>query len=154
MEFQKISPKIDETGSSRNQNFWQQFQDLWEAVQRKDIPDQIKEKLNGCIEEINLHPSGDKSFYKIVRKQQNSIIQILEKELKIVTINYYTYLWMAIGTGGFGLPIGVAFGYSIGNMAMLGIGLPIGVAIGMALGASMDKKAKEQGRQLDIMLKY
>lgn len=154
MEFQKISPKIDETGRLRNQKFWEQFQNLWIVIQTKEIPDIVKEKLNVCIEEINLYPRGDKGFYKLVRKQQNKIIQILEKELKIVTINYYTYLWMAIGTGGFGLPIGVVFGYSIGNMAMLGIGLPIGIAIGIALGASMDKKAKEQGRQLNIMLKY
>jgi hypothetical protein len=38
----------------------------------------------------------------------------------------------------------------LGNMAYLAIGLPVGMPIGMAIGAQMDKKAKEEGRQLAI----
>ncbi len=54
----------------------------------------------------------------------------------------------------FGIPLGVAFGISIGNMGLLGIGLPIGMVIGMAVGSVMDKKAVESGRQLDLEIKY
>jgi hypothetical protein len=49
----------------------------------------------------------------------------------------------------FGLPLGVAFGAALGNMAFLGIGLPIGMSIGIALGNGMDTKAKNEGRQLE-----
>jgi hypothetical protein len=55
---------------------------------------------------------------------------------------------------GFGIPIGVAFGASLGNMAFLGIGLPIGLATGIAVGSGMDKKAFEEGRRLDVEIKY
>lgn len=75
---------------------------------------------------------------------------MLEKEHKIVPKNYYQSLWMLLGMAAFGLPIGAAFGASIGNMAFLSIGLPIGMVIGLAMGAGMDKKALKEGRQLDV----
>jgi hypothetical protein len=61
---------------------------------------------------------------------------------------------MAIGMSAFGIPLGVAFGTSLGNMGLLGIGIPIGMVIGMAIGSGMDKKAFEEGRQLDLEMKY
>jgi len=50
----------------------------------------------------------------------------------------------------FGLPIGVLFSQSLDNMAFIGMGLPIGLVIGMVLGQEKDKKAKENGLQLDL----
>jgi len=79
---------------------------------------------------------------------------LLEKELKIVPKGYYQNLWIALGICVFGLPIGVVFGTSLDNMGLLGIGLPIGVAIGYVLGSRMDKKASEEGRQLDVKTTY
>ena len=76
-----------------------------------------------------------------------------EKELKIVTKNYYRNLWMVLGMSAFGLPLGVAFGLSLGNIGLLAIGLPIGMAIGTLVGSKLDKKALESGKQLDIELK-
>lgn len=54
----------------------------------------------------------------------------------------------------FGIPMGVAFGLSIGNLGMLGIGLPIGMGIGVAAGTVMDNKAFKEGRQLDFENDY
>jgi len=36
----------------------------------------------------------------------------------------------------------------------MAIGLPIGLGFGAALGSSMDKKAMEEGRQIDVELKF
>ncbi|MFW5708571.1 MAG: hypothetical protein ACOC12_11640, partial [Bacteroidota bacterium] len=82
--------------------------------------------------------------------KQANIFSFLEKELKLVPANYYRNTWLAIGMAAFGLPIGAAFGILTGNIALIGIGLPIGLAVGMALGSEMDKKAAEEGRQLDL----
>lgn len=49
-----------------------------------------------------------------------------------------------------GRPLGVAVGASLRDMAFLAIGRPIGMVIGMDNGAGMDKKAGEEGRQLDF----
>jgi hypothetical protein len=53
-----------------------------------------------------------------------------------------------------GLPLGVAFGVSVGNLGLLGLGLPIGMAIGIAIGTAMDKKALQEGRQLNVEIKH
>ena len=75
---------------------------------------------------------------------------MIEKELMLVPKNTFRNRWMAIGMAAFGIPIGMAFGVSMGNMAFLAIGIPIGMSIGIAIGTGMDKKAFEEGRQLDI----
>jgi len=82
--------------------------------------------INKDIEDLNsISCSGDE-LRKLVRTKQTSIIKILENELKVVTKNYYRNLWLAIGMAAFGVPIGVAIGTSLGNMAFMGIGFPIG----------------------------
>jgi hypothetical protein len=50
--------------------------------------------------------------------------------------------------------MGVAFGISLGNLGLLGLGLPIGMAVGVGVGSMMDKKALQEGRQLDFEVKY
>ncbi len=90
----------------------------------------------------------------IIKKKQTRIIKLLEKEVKLVPKNYYRNLWLVLGMVTFGIPIGVAFGTSLGNMAFIGIGLPIGLAIGIAVGSGLDKKAFEEERTLDVEIKY
>lgn len=133
--------------------YYKQFEDLLKAIQKHDIPQEIQDFINAGIERQNKLNLPLKSLRKDLRTFQNEIVKRLEKELKLVPINYYRYLWMAIGVGAFGLPLGVAFGSAAGNMGMIGVGLPLGLVIGMAFGSKLDKKAKEQGRQLDVELK-
>jgi len=68
--------------------------------------------------------------------------------------NHYRALWLVLGMSVFGLPIGVLYGFLIGNMGLLGTGLCFGMAIGVALGAGLDKKALKEGRQLDLEIRY
>jgi hypothetical protein len=39
-------------------------------------------------------------------------------------------------------------------MAFMGIGMPIGIPIGLAIGSGLDKKAAEEGRQLDVEISF
>lgn len=59
-------------------------------------------------------------------------------------------MWLAVGMAAIGIPFGVVFGISLDNMSFLGIGIPIGMGIGIAIGTAMDKKARDEGRQLDL----
>ena len=63
-------------------------------------------------------------------------------------------MWLGLGMAVFGVPIGVFLGVSIENMGMIGVGIPIGMAVGIAIGTSMDKKALEEGRQLNVSMEY
>ena len=131
-----------------------QLKTFLNLIKRKDLSDKVILGINKNIEEINNSLLTGTGLQKLIKRQQNDIAKLLEKELKIVPKNYYRNFWLIIGMSAFGVPIGVALGISTGNMALLAVGLPIGMAIGLTVGSAMDKKANEEGRQLDIELKY
>ena len=122
-------------------------------MNKRDIPNLLVDTLNREIEEINAAILSEKGWKTTIKKKQFKILRQLEKELKIVPINYYRNMWLAIGIGGIGIPIGFLIGTGLGSMAFLGLGMPVGLAIGLPVGMGMDKKAKVEGRQLDVEVK-
>jgi len=131
-----------------------QLDAVLKQLQKKTLPSTVIEGINRYIEELNTSSEKDRKFNKLVKKKQTELLRFVEKEAKIVPRNYYRNMWLAIGMSAFGLPLGVAFGLSIGNMGLMALGLPIGMVIGISLGTSMDKKAFNEGRQLDIEIRY
>lgn len=129
------------------------FQQLINELNKKEIPEPIATSINSDIDMLNGFSGSTREMLSLFRKKQASILKVLEKELKLVPKNHYRNLWLALGMSAFGIPIGVAFGISMGNLGLLGIGLPIGLGIGVALGTSLDKKAKDAGKQLDVEMK-
>lgn len=97
-----------------------------------------------------LSASADGPSRSAIAKITNRLITHLERNHKLVLPDHYRNQWMALGMAAFGVPLGVAFGLALDNMAFLGIGLPIGLSIGLALGSSMDQKAQQEGRQLRV----
>lgn len=130
-----------------------QFEKFLDELRKRELPDEIVNSVNKDIDELNSIPTNEKELRNQIKKKLSKTIRLIEKELKLVPKNYYRNIWLAIGMAAFGIPIGVAFGFSLGNMALLGIGLPLGLVIGIAVGSGMDKKALEQGRQLDIEIR-
>ena len=144
--------KID-SSNPKIENSIVQFKILIETLNTKNLPENIVKKINFEISILNSSEIVGNSFLHLLKKKQNTIAKLIEKELKLVPKNYYRNLWLVLGMSVFGLPLGVAFGLSIGNLGLLGIGLPIGMVIGILVGSLMDKKAFESGRQIDIELK-
>lgn len=142
-----------DTNNSKVDHSILQLNNLVDILNTKNIPENIIEQINSELAELNSSEVGGNDYFKLLKKKQNTITKLLEKEVKLVPKNYYRNIWLVLGMTAFGLPLGVAFGLSIGNMGLLGIGLPIGLFIGMVVGSMMDKKAFENGRQLDIELK-
>ncbi|WP_026897471.1 hypothetical protein [Daejeonella oryzae] len=131
-----------------------QFEKLLSEMRKRDLPDSLVLSVNHDIDELNSISGSEAELRKTLKRKQTTIIKSLEKDLKLVPKNYYRNIWLAVGMAAIGIPLGVAFGASVGNMAFLGIGLPIGLAIGIAIGTGMDKKAFEEGRQLDLEIKH
>jgi hypothetical protein len=131
-----------------------QFEKLLSELRKKELPDGLVNAINKDIEALNASSGSGDEQRKSIKKIQMRLIKLIEKEVKLVPKNYYRNLWLTLGMAAFGIPLGAAFGASLGNMAFLGIGLPIGMAVGSALGSGMDKKALAEGRQLDIEIKY
>lgn len=130
------------------------FEKLLNEMKSQGLPSSMIESINQQIALVHASGQDEKSFAKQLSKSQGLILKQLEKELKIVPKNYYRTIFMSIGMAGFGVPLGVAFGLSIGNLAFLGLGLPIGLAIGIAIGTAKDKKAADDGNQLNVEIIY
>ncbi len=127
---------------------YQQLQRLCDAISEKKLDETVIQKINVELDALNAIETVDDAFRKSIKKAEDKILKILEKDLKIVPINYYKTLWMILGMSAFGMPFGVLYGVIIGNMGMIGLGLPFGMAIGVFLGMNLDKKALAQGKQL------
>ncbi|MXN93014.1 hypothetical protein GR160_17445 [Flavobacterium sp. Sd200] len=134
-------------------NIYIQFGLVLSELQKKQLTEDIVKIINDEVDALNALPTNE-SLAKVIKLKQTAILKVLEKQLKIVPKNYYRNIWLALGMSVFGLPIGIAFGTSVGNMGLLGIGLPIGMFIGILIGTTMDKKALQEGRQLELDIKH
>ena len=148
MELKSINPRADIGQNKKAYKSFSQFMGFLEVLKQQDLTDVVIEKLNTEIDKINSAPL--KKLNTQIKRSQIKILQIIEKEQKLVPKNYYEETWLALGMSAFGIPIGVAFGFALDNMAFLAIGLPIGLALGIAVGAQLDKKAEKEGRQMNI----
>lgn len=135
-------------------NLYFQFSQLIKELGRKGLPASLIESINKEINKLNSIDNSAPNLRMSIIKIQTRIIRLLEKEIKLVPKNYYRNIWLPLGMGAFGLPIGIVIGLSTKNMGLLAIGLPIGLAIGIAVGTALDKKALKEGRQLEIDIKY
>ncbi len=129
---------------------FQCYRSLIDELRTKELSPDVVETVNKEIAGINAHAEHDRGFIKKIRKSQYKILRLVEKQLKLVAKNHYRNMWLALGMTTFGLPLGIVYGLAMDNLGLLGLGLPIGMVIGMAIGSNMDKKAKEEGRQLDV----
>ncbi len=154
MEIKELDKRPNIGQDKKLTSIYVYFAKLINELKKKEIPSKIANSINQYIEGINSFPGSNKDLLKHIRKSRSHILKLMEKELKIVPKNLYRGRWMAIGMSAFGIPFGVAFGASVDNMSFLAIGIPIGMVVGMAIGAGMDKKTFEEGRQLDLEMKY
>jgi len=126
---------------------------LIDELGKRELPPEVVRPINQGIAFLNKFLGSNQALLKQVRAVELRILKLIEKELKLVTKNSYRTRWMVIGMSAFGVPLGMAFGAGLGNMAFLAIGIPLGMSIGIAIGTGMDKKAFEEGRQLDIEIR-
>ena len=154
MNIIELKNRPDIPADSKLHRIYHQFGVLLQEINKKELPADTERSINQHIGTINASVLNGEELRKLVKQQQTAILKMLEKTHKIVTRNHYRNMWMLLGFTAFGLPIGTAFGLSLGNIGLMGIGLPIGMAIGTAAGTAMDKKAFKEGRQLDMEIKY
>ena len=154
MNIIELKDKHIAAGDTKLTGIYSQLAALLNELKKKELSQASIDFINEHIEILNNSPLNEKELAKLAKQKQTILLKHVEKEHKIVPKNYYRNLWMLFGMSGIGLPIGVAFGLSIGNIGLLGLGLPIGMAIGVFIGAAMDKKALNESRQLNLEIKY
>jgi len=154
MEIKELKNRPDIDQHKKLYASYTQFDKLLMELRTKELPNETVNSINDGIDRVNSVVGSEKELRKQIKNTQSRIIKLIEKEHKLVTKNHYRNTWLAVGMAAFGIPLGVAFGTSLENMAFLGIGLPLGMAIGIAVGTGMDKKAFEEGRQIDLEIKH
>ncbi len=153
MNIKELKNREDISNDDKLNRMYSQFGELLNELKEKELSQDICKLINESVDLLNSSNLNGTQLTNLFKQKQTAILKQVEKEHKIVPKNYYRTLWMVLGMSAFGLPIGVAFGLSIGNIGLLAIGLPIGMGIGIAVGMSMDKKAMNEGRQLNIEIK-
>ncbi|MFZ6052483.1 hypothetical protein [Halocola ammonii] len=151
MQINSLDSRQELEKDSKTEKVYLQFSNLLSSLRKQELADEVVESINLEIAKVN---TAEKSKLRnAIRKSQTRILRVVEQKAKIVPVNYYRNLWLALGMAVFGVPFGVILGLSLDNMSYLAIGLPFGMGIGIAIGTGMDKKAKEEGRQLDFVLR-
>lgn len=149
----KLTERQNSTQNPKAVKAYQQLNALVSALESKELPDETVGLIDQVIDQLNAMSETEEYFVKTIKQKEKELLKLVEKKHRIVPQNYYRNLWMVVGMSAFGLPAGLAFGLSMGNMGLMGIGLPIGMAVGIGVGLSMDKKAFDEGRQLDFEVK-
>lgn len=121
---------------------YNRLQVLIDELNKREVPENIQNTINTDIATINSFSETDKKLVKLLRKVHYKTLRLIEKELNLVTKNHYKNLYMAIGVA-----LGVAFSASFDNN---GMGLILGLAIGISVGIHFDKKAEQNGNQLNL----
>lgn len=132
---------------------YRQLNELITVLKTVDGTDGVAQFINNEIDLINNSSDAEKTLLSQTKKTQANILKHLEKELKLVTINHNRNLWLAIGIAAFGMPMGIVFGTTLGNMGLIALGIPIGMVLGLAVGIHLDKKASEEGLQINFEVK-
>jgi hypothetical protein len=153
MSIKDLNIRQDISTDKKQSRIYSQFGELLNELKKKELSPNVEKFINENIDYVNQSILNGTYFTRLVKQKQTAILKQVEKEHKIVPKNYYRTIWMLFGMSGIGIPLGVAYGLSIGNMGLLGLGFPIGMAIGLGIGAYLDKKAFNEGRQLDIEIK-
>jgi hypothetical protein len=125
---------------------YSQFEELLSELKKKELPQNIITTINKSVEQINSSTLTGTQLRKLVKQNQTTILKQTEKELKIIPKNYYRNLGTALGISLLGMLIGLFIGQLL-------FGLPIGMLIGIFIGSAMDKKAFNEGRQLNLEIK-
>lgn len=154
MQITNLEPRSSLENHARLYRQFQQLQRLLDELRRRELTDPVVLLINSEIEKVNSLPDSGTAWRRQIKRAQTNILRVVEKRMTLVPRHHYRNTWLAIGMAAFGIPLGVAFSSSIDNLSFIGVGLPVGMAIGIAIGTGLDKKARQQGRQLDFEVKH
>ena len=150
----QLKEREDISGDIRLNDYYHQLQGLLNELKKRKVPGKISKSIDSIINDVNSTSYTGDELMKLLKQKQTEIVTLLEKELNLVTKNYYRNRWLGYGMVVFGVPLGIVSGMLMNNMLWFPIGLPIGLVIGLVIGFGLDKKASKEGRQLDVEIKY
>lgn len=131
---------------------YENYKKYIKELQSKTLPESLIEKLNLLIDVNNQMHDDEEMYRKSLNKIVRDTVKLVEKEAKIVPLNFYTNNWLIIGTT-FGVTLGSILSNLNDEIAFLGLFIAIGLSLGYGYGKSLDNKAIKEGRQINVDLK-
>ena len=148
----KLARVMKSPGSRNDEMLEAEYVQLTKIVNElsgKTLPVHITLQINDELARVNYFTGSKKELLRQIRRSQARILRLLEKKLNLVPRNYYRNTWSFIGISFFGIPAVLA-GFIIGNLELMAAGMPLGICVGMAIGHLMDKRAVQNGYQLNV----
>jgi hypothetical protein len=116
MSIKELNIRQDISTDKKQSRIYSQFVELLNELKKKELSPNVEKCINENIDHLNQSILNGTYLTRLVIQKQTAILKLVEKEHKIVPKNYYRTIWMLFGMSGIGIPIGVAYGLSIGNM--------------------------------------
>ena len=148
--FQPVIDELNERANGTNDTKLKKWlncsSQLVSEFQERGLP---VSAFDECFKVLRKQLDGE-TRYAQIRSFYSMLTDTARNQFQLTTPNYYQSYWMSIGMAAFGVPFGLMFSMALDNFAFFAIGLPFGLSIGLAIGAGKDKKAKDEGTQLNV----
>jgi ElaB/YqjD/DUF883 family membrane-anchored ribosome-binding protein len=137
---------ISETSKKSEINIYKDFTSILNSLENREFSKEKLEIIEAKLNSLNLksNPQNRKKYFK---KALIEFKGFLNKTFSLVSKNYYTNLYIALGAG-FGVISGIVIGERFEKSLGIALGIGIGMLIGSFIGKSKDTKALSEGRVL------
>lgn len=129
---------------------YQKYQNLIEELNDRAIPEDLMDQVNEEVTMLDGIQEVGKPLHKQLKKSYTKVLKLLREEINLISKNHHRNTWMVLGMSVFGIPIGMGIASAVDNFGLFAAFMPVGMAIGIAIGSQMDKRAEQEGRQLDV----
>lgn len=144
------------TGLESNTRLYKKYllvRDILDELQKRKLSASIVQRINREIDNINSTSSSEKELFIQLSRTQSKLRKIIRNDLKLATKNYYRDMYIPIGLA-IGIIINLLINQRTGSHVFVYIlSLLVGIGGGWATGTFFDKKAKKEGKQIDIELR-
>jgi len=130
---------ITETEEKSEIKVYEKFIAILSDLKNRDLSQQQKQLIEEKLDSLNFNEKSN-NRKKHFKQKLNLFIKFLKEKLSLISKGYYTAIGMSLG-----MSFGVAFGAAFENVSY---GLVFGMLIGLIIGATMDSKAKKEGKVL------
>lgn len=147
-----IKLKEVETSSKQNALYktYLEYNHLLSEIKDFQLPDPIIRSINRDIEQLNYTSRSGGRKRRLIKQKINKVTKILRREVNIVPKRYHQSQWTMVGLLLLLIFIPIFIIYDISNSGLFALLIML-VALGCFFyGRSLDKKAKQEGRQLKI----
>ncbi|MDH7444426.1 hypothetical protein [Aquimarina sp. 2201CG14-23] len=141
---------VTETDEKSEIRVYKKFIAILSQLDNRDLSDEQLQAIEDRLDVLAVDVDRD-NRKKYFKQKLTEFSSYLKKELSLISEEYFIAMGMSVGMClgmSLGMTFGIIYGGSNGLVYGMTFGMMIGMSIGLAIGASMDTKAKKEGKVL------